>query len=153
VPTIEERAKFKEEPKAKTLEQAIGEEVRAELKAAKDEPKLPVVSKPNVVERYNQFALINRHGDVPQYEKTLAAMRRFPLIFSHDRLRDRYYISNNPNDMRNIDGDSFDNVVENCGPQLHSNATLIRERMRPRRRRFDCVLKISFIRSSTILIA
>ena len=75
-------------------------------------PKLPAVVKPSGVERYNQFALINRGFNVPLYEKTLAAMRTFPLIFSHDRLRDRYYISNDPNDFqRNIDGDSFDNVV------------------------------------------
>src|SRR5262249_44395700 len=51
-------------------------------------------------------------GDKIGMSQQWAAMRTFPLIFSHDRLRDRFYISNDPNEIqRNIDGDSFDNVV------------------------------------------
>jgi hypothetical protein len=91
---------------------SIKPDVEIDLSEIEIKPKLPAVMKPKAPERYKPLALINRGLNVPQYEKTLAAMRAFPFIFSHDRLRDRYYISNNSNVIqRNIDDDSFDNVV------------------------------------------
>jgi hypothetical protein len=74
------------------------------------------VVKPTTITPVNQFTLLERGFNVPAYEKTLAAMKSLGLIFSHDKLRDRFYVSDDPKNIEwNIGGDSFDNAVRSCG--------------------------------------
>jgi hypothetical protein len=86
------KSETKEEPKAKTLEQAIGEKVRAELKAKGT--KTAKEAKPPMTGVRSGFSLrtFTFKEARTSFEKSLAALRTFGVSFSYDKFRNQLLV-------------------------------------------------------------